>query len=115
VLLACGAFHLIVHRIPADTARSIIIDTPPAVRQQTPMKLGFPVKSLATARASAAKLGGALFGPDREWRYRDRMVCDGYDPEGNVFQLSQLLSARPARRRRRKSAARARTRAPAAG
>jgi hypothetical protein len=26
---------------------------------------------------------------EREWRFEDAKVCDGHDPEGNVFQLRQ--------------------------
>jgi hypothetical protein len=26
---------------------------------------------------------------DREWEFEGAKVCDGHDPEGNVFQLRQ--------------------------
>jgi predicted enzyme related to lactoylglutathione lyase len=53
------------------------------------VKLSFRVDSIARAREAAAGLGGAVYGPDREWVDEAATVCDGYDPDGNVFQLFQ--------------------------
>jgi hypothetical protein len=36
--------------------------------------------------------GGALFKP-KDWEFSGRLVCDGHDCEGNVFQLRLLKSA----------------------
>ena len=80
-------FELVVHGIPPDIGRHIVIATPPAVREETPVKIIFPVADLAAARVLAAELGGALNAPDREWRFGESVVCAGHDPEGNVFQL----------------------------
>src|SRR5690349_16525604 len=60
VALASPGFALVVVRIPEAIARSITIDSPPARRESTPVKLVFPVGSLAAARAAAARLGGVL-------------------------------------------------------
>ena len=34
-----------------------------------------------------ARLGGELNPPDREWQLGSERICDGVDPEGNVFQV----------------------------
>lgn len=92
VVLASATFELIVHAIPAAIAQDITIGNPPEIREETPIKLLFPVASIADARAIAASLGGQLNPPDREWQAHGIRVCDGYDPEGNVFQLRQAAS-----------------------
>lgn len=51
----------------------------------------FYVPDLAAARRVARELGGALKSVDDEWRFQDSIVCDGYDPEGNIFQLRQRV------------------------
>lgn len=93
VKLAGGAFELIVHQIPERYAKHIDIATPPVVREMTAIKLCFPCDDLARARETAVRLGGNLYGKEREWRSDSATVCDGYDPEGNVFQLFQPLGS----------------------
>ncbi len=70
-------------------AASIVIETPPERRQDTPIKLVLPVSSLQAVRMAAARLGGALNAPEREWAWRGWRFCDGHDPEGNVVQFRQ--------------------------
>jgi predicted enzyme related to lactoylglutathione lyase len=91
VVLGSGGFELIIHAIPADIASTIRITTPPAVRQETPIKLLLPIDDLAQARSMATQLGGHLASADREWQLANVRVCDGHDPEGNVFQLRQAV------------------------
>jgi catechol-2,3-dioxygenase len=95
VLLESGVFQLVLHRIPKRIAKNIVIDVPPAVREQAAMKLSFPVKSLAKAREAAVSLGGALRTRDEEWSWaaRGATMCDGHDPEGNVFQVFEPTKA----------------------
>jgi enamine deaminase RidA (YjgF/YER057c/UK114 family) len=99
VLLA-GDSQLIVHAIPAAYAQDIVIVQPPQRREDTPIKPVFAVASLAAARAYAAALGGVLDPVAREWAFtrqgQTRTMCDGHDPEGNVFQLWQAADAMPA-------------------
>lgn len=89
VVLQGEAFQLVVVAIPAHIAARIEIASPPARREDTAVKLAFRVASLAEARTSAAKLGGELNGPESEWLFQGWRVCDGHDPEGNVFQLRE--------------------------
>lgn len=87
--LETNAFQLVVLQIPEHIADTIVITSPPVRRENSAIKLVLFVQSIAQARASAVQFGGALNDPDREWEYQGAMVCDGYDPEGNVFQLRQ--------------------------
>jgi predicted enzyme related to lactoylglutathione lyase len=89
IRLNAGSFRLTVHAIPERYATNITIKTPPVIRETSAVKLAFRVEDIAKARATAAQLGGAVYATDREWKYEDTTICDGYDPDGNVFQLWQ--------------------------
>jgi predicted enzyme related to lactoylglutathione lyase len=91
VVLGSALFQLTVVAIPAHIAKDIHIATPPVRREDTPIKLSFTVPSLARAREQAARHGGELNPAEREWPYQQHRVCDGHDPEGNVFQLRERL------------------------
>ena len=88
-----GSFRLIIHQIPEQHAANIRIENPPKVREGGAIKLSLPVASISTARQAAAQLGGRVYDVDREWTYEGSTVCDGCDPDGNVFQLFQRGSA----------------------
>lgn len=93
VALQAAGSLLVVHAIARAYAKDIVITQPPQRREDTPIKPVFGVPSLAAARAYAAALGGVLDPVAREWTYTRqgsaRTMCDGHDPEGNVFQLWQ--------------------------
>jgi hypothetical protein len=90
VVLEIGTFRLTVHQIPEKYAKNIAITSPPAVRENGSTKLAFRVESIARSRKTAAEMGGLVYGPEREWIYDGETLCDGYDPDGNVFQLIQV-------------------------
>lgn len=79
--------QFVIVRIPEHIADSISIEAPPAPRETTPVKLVFAVADIAAARRSATPRGGAVKPSEHEWIFEGATVCDGYDPEGNVFQL----------------------------
>lgn len=85
VVLEAGACQLCLHRIPDDSARNIAIDDPPHPRSQTPIKLVFVVEDVDASRASLLSRG-ATMGPVH--RFPPLAYCDGTDPEGNIFQVS---------------------------
>jgi len=89
IRLELGSFRLTVHRIPPRYAKNITIKKPPQVREAGAVKLAFRVKQIAKAREIAATLGGEVYGVKHEWQYDGTTICDGYDPDGNVFQLWQ--------------------------
>ena len=78
-------------RIPKRIAETVDIATPLEPREDTPIKLAFGVKDIAHARDRAAELGGAMRALEREWEFEGVKVCDGHDPEGNIFQLRQTV------------------------
>ncbi len=87
IRLEKGLFRLTVHKIPLRYAKKVKITTPPVVREDNAIKLAFHVADIAKARQIAVSLGGAVYPSEREWTYEGMTVCDGYDPDGNVFQL----------------------------
>jgi predicted enzyme related to lactoylglutathione lyase len=81
--------QFVIVRIPERIAKEIDIAVPPVRREATPVKLAFGVKDIASARTRAAEHGGTLNAVEREWTFQGVKVCDGHDPEGNVFQLRE--------------------------
>lgn len=88
-VLATGPIQIVIHAIPERVAQHIVIQSPPEVRDETPIKLYFLVDSLAQVRAKASAAGGGLLPLDKEWSAPGFRACDGWDPEGNVVQFRQ--------------------------
>jgi len=80
-----GAAQLSLHAIPERYAAGIEIADPPVPREGTPLKFAFYAKNVAEVRAELVERGANL-GPVRE--FGALHLCDGVDPEGNIFQLS---------------------------
>jgi predicted enzyme related to lactoylglutathione lyase len=76
-----GAVRLALHAIPPRIARQIEITNPPRAREETPIKLLFEVDDLGEVRHRLVHYGATMFEP------KTSGVCDGLDPEGNVFSL----------------------------
>jgi predicted enzyme related to lactoylglutathione lyase len=89
VVLEADGLQLVIHGIPKRIAASIQITNPPQVREDTPIKICFPVDTIEQARSKAMELGGQVGSNDKEWEARGFRACDGHDPEGNVFQLRE--------------------------
>jgi len=89
VVLGSRNVELVVLQVPAPLAQSINVESPVKRRTDTPIKLVFPVSSIAEARAAAALYQGELNPPERQWEFQGCLVCDGHDPEGNVLQLRE--------------------------
>jgi catechol 2,3-dioxygenase-like lactoylglutathione lyase family enzyme len=88
-VLRCGIFALDIHQLPEHEVAALHLDTSPQRRDQAAVKLSFPVDSIVRARRVAAEHGGELDpGPPR-WVVEQQKICDGRDPEGNVFQLRE--------------------------
>lgn len=88
-VLGRGPVEMVLVEMAPEWAQAIVITSPPEVREETPIKPLFPVKDITQARARAAGLGGRLKGSEAEWTFHTYRVVDGYDPEGNVFQVRQ--------------------------
>lgn len=85
--LECQGFHLLVHQIPAALADSIEIRTPPVRREQTAVRLDFPVQDIDRARECAGRLGGQVDDSPPPWAAGSTRIYLGFDPEGNVIGL----------------------------
>jgi hypothetical protein len=91
VLLEAPSFQLVVLQIPASIAERITLESPPRKRETTPIKLFLNVASIDQARHRARDLGGDMNDADKEWSFRGIKRCDGVDPEGNVFQVQEVV------------------------
>ena len=83
VVLSAGSARLALHAIPPHIASTFTIEDPPVPREDTPIKLVFAVEDVAAERARLVAAGVSM----KElysWG-----ACDGIDPEGNVFQITQ--------------------------
>jgi len=89
IVLEQESFQVVIHGVPPEISAQIRITVPPQIREEAPMKMCLPVESIGRARLKAAEHGGALGPRDTEWEARGFRACDGYDPEGNVFQTRE--------------------------
>ena len=79
-----GGTRFSLHAIPAEIAKSIVIESPPTPREQDAVKLSFEVKDVESERARLESLGVQML--PRPWQ-KPGKACDAVDPEGNVFQI----------------------------
>lgn len=86
-LLSCAGFELMVQRIPAHLLPPVTPGEPVQRREQSALRLDFPVRDVARARREAARLGGNVDELPPPWAGGDRSWFLGQDPEGNVFCL----------------------------
>jgi predicted enzyme related to lactoylglutathione lyase len=91
-LLIGPGVELSVVRIPEAIASSIVVSSPPAVREETPLKFSFLVVNLSQAIVRASSAGGSFKPLESAWSWRGMRHLDGHDPEGNVVQLREPLS-----------------------
>ncbi|WLT32325.1 VOC family protein [Geothrix sp. PMB-07] len=87
VVLEAMGFQLVIVAMRQDIADRVSISEPPTPRTETAIKPVFFVPSIKEARVQASANGGLLNPPNREWQFQGSIVCDGNDPEGNIFQL----------------------------
>ena len=72
------------HAIPVEIAKNIVIESPPALREEQALKLCFEVKDVEAERARLESLGVQIL--RRPWQ-KIGEACDAADPEGNIFQI----------------------------
>ena len=90
VLLAGEGVEIAVVGIPEALAVSVKVSSPPAIREETPLKFSFLVRSLSDAVERAKSAGGSFKPLESAWSWRGMRHLDGNDPEGNVLQLRVL-------------------------
>ena len=91
-VLEVDGLELVIHALPPRPADPDHPGSQVEVREDSYLKLCFPVPSIAGARAVAATLGGAIGPPAKEWGARGFRACDGNDPEGNVLQVREATA-----------------------
>lgn len=79
-----GGARFSLHAIPAEITKNIEIASPPAPREEEPVKLIFEVTDVESERARLESLGIRVL--RRPWQ-KPGEACDAIDPEGNVFQI----------------------------
>lgn len=89
VVLNCCGFDLVVHQIPPRIADEAVIESPPERRVWAAIRLSFPVNRIEDCRRLARMHGGELDDAPPEWAGSTANVFLGYDPEGNVFKVSE--------------------------
>lgn len=89
-VLSNGVIELVIHGIPKKIADSILIKTPPDIREATAIKPAFVVESLEQVRRACEETNGGIKPPENAWSIRGALVIDGWDPEGNVIQFKQF-------------------------
>ena len=89
VLLKQGGFELIIHQIPKPVADGIEISEPPLRREVGALRLDYPIRDVKVGRTLAKSLGGAIDESPPPWADNGTNFYLGFDPEGNVFGVSQ--------------------------
>lgn len=82
--------QLIIHAIPEQYSRSIVVQVPPVAREEQAIKPFFTVPSLATAERIAEQCGGRVWGP--VWPGPGMQVRNVCDPEGNIVHLRESVA-----------------------
>lgn len=83
--------ELVILQAPKHIADSIEITIPPTPRSTNPLKAVYYIADIAKARKLASTLNGMVNDSETEWLFREATVCDGYDCEGNIFQLRVVM------------------------
>jgi glyoxalase superfamily protein len=86
-VLQIDGFDFVVHQIPSHLLPPLTPGEPLRRREQSAVRLDFPVRDLAAARRAAAQSGGAVDEQPPPWAGGDTSFFLGQDPEGNVFGL----------------------------
>jgi catechol-2,3-dioxygenase len=81
--------EVLLHLVPEQYREGISL--PPRLREDAVIKPIFVVPSVNEARAAVAGLSGQVNPAGTEQVYAQSRYCDGFDPEGNVFQVSETV------------------------
>ena len=82
--------EVLIHSIPKKIAKDIEISSPPAPRENSPLKPVFDVASLETSLDSVEAAGGVV--TTRTFSLNGLTRHDVLDPDGNVIQLRCRIS-----------------------
>lgn len=80
---------LTIVQAPEKIASQIVLEKPPVPRSETPFKPVVSVHSLEEATRALAAHGGRTHPDSMQWTFRNSLIQDIIDPEGNIVQLRQ--------------------------
>lgn len=89
LLLDSAQIEIAIVQAPPAIAARIALRSPAEPRSETPIKPSFGVDAIEALRAPIHELGGHLKPASAAWSWRGALHLDGWDPEGNVFQLRE--------------------------
>ncbi len=89
VVLRSPDLQITINAIPAHIAEHIELSTPPAHRDNVAYKFFYTVDSLSAARELVSSLGGQML--PEPYRGPGFVVHNVVDPEGNIFQLREMV------------------------
>jgi predicted enzyme related to lactoylglutathione lyase len=76
-------------KVPDNFARAFTLSTPPAPRENTPVKFSIEVPNVDRLATTARTLGGMPRG--ESWTWHSRRLLDIVDIEGNIFQVFERI------------------------
>ncbi len=85
VVLDAGNAQLCLHQIPEVIARNIDISDPPEPRLRVPVKIMFVIEDVEGTRERLVARGVPMGAVQN---FPPLVYCDGNDPEGNIFQIT---------------------------
>jgi predicted enzyme related to lactoylglutathione lyase len=85
IRLGNGEAELLIHSIPPQISKTIVLQAPPAPREESAMKPVFNVNSLSIALEQVTLRGGIV--TERTFTLNGLTRRDVVDPEGNIVQL----------------------------
>lgn len=88
-VIASSKTDFILLQTPTEIASQIVIEDPPSVRSTTPLKPIFQTPSIDGVLKIISEIGGRPVPGAKPWKFRQYLVQDIVDPEGNVIQLWQ--------------------------
>ena len=88
VAVASQHNEVLLHLVPEQYREGIAGEL--TVREDSVMKPVFQVESISSARAAVAPSAGKVQPTETEQVFQAAKYCDGFDVEGNVFQLREV-------------------------
>ncbi len=91
VRVASNQNEVLLHLVPEQYRGGLTV--PPQIREEASMKPIFVIEDIDAARSAVAGLNGQVYSAATEQVYGTSRYCDGFDPEGNVFQVAERIGA----------------------
>jgi len=87
ILVGDATVEVAIVQMPEALVAANPLETPPRLREDTPLKPSFLVDDLDRVVGAAAATGGGTKSLAAAWQWRGQLHLDGHDPEGNPVQF----------------------------